>query len=154
MRNIKSQIESVQEEISECQSNILEVEESQLEESVSDIIGNCSLDEAQYLLEQVYQLAISKGILAQTLEMQETSLKFQLETKCQEREQTLDMLRIALQYSTVPFDMDGIFANESEDDDDFDDVVVDSGIFLYFRYICCHSVSLEVSVIAREKLLN
>ncbi|KAK6191402.1 hypothetical protein SNE40_003100 [Patella caerulea] len=65
--NLKCQVEYIQDNINDCQANIMQVEESKEETESTDItslIGACSLEEAKYLLEHLFQFSISKGMMS------------------------------------------------------------------------------------------
>lgn len=116
MANIRSQLERAQEQISECQTNIIELEETRDEPSTLQLFSRCNISEARYLLERLFESAVSKGLLAQQMEEERKEAKAALESKAAEKEQALGMLRIALQQGAdgLPFDMEELIGPERD----------------------------------------
>ncbi|XP_033100030.1 kinesin-like protein KIF21A isoform X2 [Anneissia japonica] len=64
---VQANIDYVQEQISECQSNIMEMMENRDDgetQVISDVIESCNLLEAKYLLEHFLTLSINTGLVA------------------------------------------------------------------------------------------
>ncbi|PAA78300.1 hypothetical protein BOX15_Mlig027393g1 [Macrostomum lignano] len=110
MRNARSQAELAQDNIAECQRSIIELEEQRLPES-SALFGRLtSLQEARYLLERLYQLALDRGLSALQRETELRDARANAEAKAKETEQALEMLQIALKQAPVPgLDADDLF---------------------------------------------
>uniref|UniRef100_A0A1I8IHA5 TPR_REGION domain-containing protein n=1 Tax=Macrostomum lignano TaxID=282301 RepID=A0A1I8IHA5_9PLAT len=110
MRNARAQAELAQDNIAECQRSIIELEEQRLPES-SALFGRLtSLQEARYLLERLYQLALDRGLSALQRETELRDARANAEAKAKETEQALEMLQIALKQAPVPgLDADDLF---------------------------------------------
>ncbi|CAM9864751.1 unnamed protein product [Lampetra fluviatilis] len=73
LENLTANIDYINESISDCQANIMQMEEAKDESENTNtvaIIGSCSLTEARYLLEHFLSITISKGLLAAQNESQ------------------------------------------------------------------------------------
>ncbi|XP_075926812.1 kinesin-like protein KIF21A isoform X3 [Petromyzon marinus] len=74
LENLTANIDYINESISDCQANIMQMEEAKEDESENTntvaIISSCSLTEARYLLEHFLSITISKGLLAAQNESQ------------------------------------------------------------------------------------
>ncbi|XP_022094071.1 kinesin-like protein KIF21A isoform X3 [Acanthaster planci] len=106
---LNANIEYVQEQITECQANIMEVMEGKEgtwdEVDVGDvtaIIDNCSLQEAKYMLEHFLQLTINKG---QHASQKESQVK-ELEAKLHQEEQNSFLQQQLLQHVLSGQDLD------------------------------------------------
>ncbi|XP_078333435.1 kinesin-like protein KIF21A isoform X4 [Crassostrea virginica] len=72
---LEGQVQYTQEYISECQSQIMQIEEAKEDNEGFDataLVNNCSLEEAQYLLEHFIQTSIGRGL---ALSQKENELK-------------------------------------------------------------------------------
>ncbi|CAH8855280.1 unnamed protein product [Trichobilharzia szidati] len=134
IRNVTAQLESVQDSIQECQASIIEFEKC--ESNTSKLTGNkqvksqdsrqnlsscsnnqsnnvhavfssCTLSEARFLLTQLFEAAVSRGLLAARLQQREIQLQASLSMKEQEREQELELIKLAMQNAGISPDCMG-----------------------------------------------
>ncbi|XP_075064938.1 kinesin-like protein KIF21A isoform X2 [Mixophyes fleayi] len=73
IESLSANIDYINDSISECQANIMQMEEAKEEGDTLDviaIISSCTLTEARYLLDHFLTMAISKGLLAAQREAQ------------------------------------------------------------------------------------
>lgn len=120
IRNVTAQLESVQEAIRECQASIIELDKSgpkipnvlstrgraKNSRSMSNptlaIFTNCSLSESRFLLSQLYEDDVSRALLVTRLQQSEAQLRTNLSVWEQEREQEMEVLRLAMQHAGLP----------------------------------------------------
>ncbi|TPP66401.1 Kinesin protein [Fasciola gigantica] len=120
IRNVTAQLESVQEAIRECQASIIELDKSgpklpnvlptrgrvNSSRSMSNptlaVFTNCSLTESRFLLGQLYEDAVSRALLVSRLQQSEAQLRANLSVWEQEREQEIEVLRLAMQHAGLP----------------------------------------------------
>ncbi|CAH8554359.1 unnamed protein product [Heterobilharzia americana] len=137
IRNVTAQLESVQDAIQECQASIIEFEKCESQSSkitgnkqaksidsrqglssnisqsnsVHALFSSCTLTEARFLLAQLFETAVSRGLLASRLQQNEAQLRANLSVREQEREQELEMLKLAMQHAGIPPDsLEAIFS--------------------------------------------
>ncbi|CAH8557297.1 unnamed protein product [Schistosoma intercalatum] len=136
IRNVTAQLESVQDAIQECQASIIEFEKcgsnlSKITENkptksiisrqdlssnnqsnnIHALFSSCTLTEARFLLSKLFDTAVSRGLLASRLQQNENQLRANMLVKEQEREQELEMLKLAIQQSGVSSDnVEAIFS--------------------------------------------
>ncbi|XP_030849431.1 kinesin-like protein KIF21A isoform X10 [Strongylocentrotus purpuratus] len=116
---LNDNMEYVQEQITECQSGIMEVMEGKEEIDAVDaaaVIEQCSLREAKYMLEHFINLAINKGLSA----AQKESQVKELEAKLHQEEQNSFVQQTLLQHMMKEregedLDLDGLFSNPNLD---------------------------------------
>eukprot|EP00057_Strongylocentrotus_purpuratus_P017777 XP_011672251.1 PREDICTED: LOW QUALITY PROTEIN: kinesin-like protein KIF21A [Strongylocentrotus purpuratus] len=116
---LNDNMEYVQEQITECQSGIMEVMEGKEEIDAVDaaaVIEQCSLREAKYMLEHFINLAINKGLSA----AQKESQVKELEAKLHQEEQNSFVQQTLLQHMMKEregedLDLDGLFSNSNLD---------------------------------------
>ncbi|XP_044136148.1 kinesin-like protein KIF21A isoform X2 [Bufo gargarizans] len=73
MESLSANIDYVNDSISDCQANIMQMEEAKEEGDTMDVtavISSCTLTEARYLLDHFLSMAVSKGLLAAQREAQ------------------------------------------------------------------------------------
>ncbi|KAM4677060.1 kinesin-like protein KIF21A isoform 4-T4 [Discoglossus pictus] len=73
LESLSANIDYINDNISECQANIMQMEEAKEEGDTLDvtaIISSCTLLEARYLLDHFLSMAVSKGLLAAQREAQ------------------------------------------------------------------------------------
>ncbi|KAF6779862.1 hypothetical protein AHF37_00633 [Paragonimus kellicotti] len=134
IRNITAQLDSVQEAIRECQASIIELDKSgsKVTTAVSTtgpklsnitsmstqlLFSHCTLAESRFLLNQLYAQIVSRTLQISRLEQNEAQLRANLSVWEQEREQELEILRLAMQHAGLPLDsVDNVLsmANNSE----------------------------------------
>lgn len=82
IETMKSNLDYIQDQINECQVNIIQLDESKdsnnLHTSKNLISSISSLDEAKYLIEQFYQMALNKGVIAAQKEYLSKELECEL----------------------------------------------------------------------------
>ncbi|KAF7232565.1 hypothetical protein EG68_09166 [Paragonimus skrjabini miyazakii] len=134
IRNITAQLDSVQEAIRECQASIIELDKSgsKVTTSISTtgpklsnitsmstqlLFSHCTLAESRFLLNQLYAQIVSRTLQISRLEQNEAQLRANLSVWEQEREQELEVLRLAMRHAGLPLDsVDNVLsvANNSE----------------------------------------
>lgn len=72
--------------------------------SMQQLFSNCTLTESRFLLSELFEDAIKRGLRASRAQESESQLKATLSIREQERNQELEMLRLAMQQAGVPFD--------------------------------------------------
>ncbi|XP_038053366.1 kinesin-like protein KIF21A [Patiria miniata] len=105
IEGMNANIEYVQEQITECQANIMEVMEGKDEVDAGDaaaVIDTCCLQEAKYMLEHFLQLTINKG---QHASQKESQVK-ELEAKLHQEEQNSFLQQQLLQHVLSGQDLD------------------------------------------------
>ncbi|XP_071509041.1 kinesin-like protein KIF21A [Diadema antillarum] len=118
---LNANIEYVQEQITECQSGIMEVMEGKEEIDAVDaaaVIEQCSLREAKYMLEHFINLAINKGLEA----AQKATTVKELQAKLHQEEQNSFVQQTLLQHM-----MEGRQGEDPDLDGLFDHPNIDSG---------------------------
>lgn len=73
IESLSANIDYINDSISECQANIMQIEEAKEEGDMLDVtavISSCTLTEARYLLDHFLSMAVSKGLLAAQREAQ------------------------------------------------------------------------------------
>ncbi|XP_041467223.1 kinesin-like protein KIF21A [Lytechinus variegatus] len=116
---LNDNIEYVQEQITECQSGIMEVMEGKEEIDAVDaaaVVEQCSLREAKYMLEHFINLAISKGLSA----AQKESQVKELTAKLHQEEQNSFVQQTLLQHMMKDregedLELDGLFSHPNRD---------------------------------------
>ncbi|XP_071121574.1 kinesin-like protein KIF21A isoform X5 [Mytilus edulis] len=81
IEHLSNQVLVAQENITECQANVMQMEETKDEAEVIDVatvVNKCGLDEAQYLLEHFIQMSITKGVALSQKDAEIRELQAQL----------------------------------------------------------------------------
>ncbi|KAH8871452.1 Kinesin-like protein KIF21A [Schistosoma japonicum] len=131
IRNVTAQLESVQDAIQECQASIIEFDKcgsnssktienkpkksvyarqdvsscnSSQSNNVHALFSSCTLTEARFLLSKLFETAVSRGLLASRLQQNENQLRANILVREQEREQELEMLKLAMQHAGISSD--------------------------------------------------
>ncbi|VDP73760.1 unnamed protein product [Echinostoma caproni] len=122
IRNVTAQLESVQEAIRECQSSIIELDKSgprmpgtlpirgrantarSMTNPTLALFTNCTLSESRFLLGQLYENAVTRALHVTRLQQSEAQLRASLSVWEQEREQELEVLRLAMQHAGLPIE--------------------------------------------------
>ncbi|KAK4470605.1 hypothetical protein MN116_006143, partial [Schistosoma mekongi] len=138
IRNVTAQLESVQDAIQECQASIIEFDKcgsnsskiienkskkpvyarqdvsscnSNQSNNVHALFSSCTLAEARFLLSKLFETAVSRGLLASRLQQNENQLRANILVREQEREQELEMLKLAMQHAGISSDsVEAIFS--------------------------------------------
>ncbi|OON22728.1 kinesin motor domain protein, partial [Opisthorchis viverrini] len=121
IRNVTAQLDSVQEAIRECQTSIIELDKfgpkianaapasrakfvSARSAVVHTLFANCTLSESRFLLGQLYEDTITRALQVNRLRLSEAQLRATLSVWEQERQQELEVLRLAMQHAGLPLD--------------------------------------------------
>ncbi|KAG5450077.1 Kinesin-like protein kif21a, variant 2 [Clonorchis sinensis] len=121
IRNVTAQLDSVQEAIRECQTSIIELDKfgpkianaapasrpkfaSARSAMIHTLFANCTLSESRFLLGQLYEDTITRALQVNRLQHSEAQLRATLSVWEQERQQELEVLRLAMQHAGLPLD--------------------------------------------------
>ncbi|CAL8106522.1 unnamed protein product [Calicophoron daubneyi] len=124
IRNVTAQLDSAQEAIRDCQASIIELDKCAPKaagvvaprtrapnsrsatgaNATQLLFSGCSLSESRFLLNQLFENAVSRALQASRLQLSEAQLRANLSVWEQEREQELEVLRIAMQHAGIPME--------------------------------------------------
>ncbi|XP_041367345.1 kinesin-like protein KIF21A isoform X2 [Gigantopelta aegis] len=119
---INNQVDYTQENIAECQTNIMQMEEAKDEEDnvdVGTLITTVSFEEAKYLLERFLQLAISRGMALAQKETEARELTAKLHHTELNNTLQQDLLK-HMMVDHVELEVDNLQLGEDVDDMDMD----------------------------------
>ncbi|CAC5419152.1 KIF21 [Mytilus coruscus] len=117
IEHLSNQVLVAQENITECQANVMQMEETKDEAEVIDVstvVNKCGLDEAQYLLEHFIQMSITKGVALSQKDAEIRELQAQLHQTELNNTLQQDLLKHMIN-DRVDIEVDNLMTNATDD---------------------------------------